>query len=73
MGYLVSPEVPFVFAFLVTQVTFDTFALCVNIDNVLFQIEFVAEDPITNRTDARLSAVPKFGNTRSHQKLSVWK
>jgi len=38
-----------------------------NIDNVLFQIEFVAEDAVTYGTDAWLPAVPELGNACPHQ------
>lgn len=68
-----TPQVPLIFAFLVAQITLYPFTLSVNIDNVLFQIEFVAEDAVTYGTDAWLPAVPKLGNACPHQIFSVCK
>ena len=58
MGDLMTAQVPLVFTLFVTQIALNPLSLGMNIDNVLFKIEFVAEDSITYWTDARLSAVP---------------
>lgn len=73
MGHLVPTQVPLVFALFVAQVTLYPLTLGVNIDNVLFQIEFVAEDAVTYGTDAWLPAIPKLGNACPHQIFSVCK
>lgn len=73
MSHLMATQVPLVFAFFVAQVALHPLALGVNIDNVLFQIEFVAEDAVTYGTDAWLTAVPKLGNACPHQIFSVCK
>lgn len=58
MGNLMTTKIPLIFALFLAQVTLHPFTLGMNIDNVLFQIEFVAEDAVTYGTDAWLPAVP---------------
>lgn len=71
--HLVPAQVPLILALLLAQIALHPFAFCVNIDNVLFEIEFVAEDPITDWADAWLTAVPKFGHACPYQKFGAWK
>ena len=73
MGHLVASQVPLVFTLFVAHVAIHPFTLGVNIDNVLFQIKFVAEDAVTYGTDAWLPAVPKPRNACPYQVFSVCK
>lgn len=59
VGNLVAPQVPLVLAHLVALGTLDAATRCVDVDDVLFQIELVAEHSLADGADAWLTAVPQ--------------
>jgi len=56
--HLVAAPVPLVLADLVAERAGDASRAGVHVDDVLFEVEFVGEEAVTDRTDARLSGAP---------------
>jgi len=58
MGDVVPSEIPLVFHLLLANLTLKLLPNCMHVQNVLFEIEFVAEHPLTVLTHPRLSRLP---------------
>lgn len=56
--HLVAAPVPLVLADLVAERAGDASRAGVYVDDVLFEVEFVGEEAVTDRTDARLAGAP---------------
>jgi hypothetical protein len=58
MGDVVPSEIPLIFHLLLANLTLKLLPNCMHVQNVLFEIEFVAEHPLTVLTHPRLSRLP---------------
>ena len=71
MSNLMSPEIPLVLAHLMAQITLNTLSRCMDVNDMLLQVELVAEYSLTYGTNAGLTTMPQLATHKRSSGLVV--